>query len=396
MDAIFDYRHFRNDIIWKRVSTVKGNFGQGSKFFGPNTDNILFYTKSDDYIFNQTFSAYTEKYRDVFKFVEPDGRRYRVISMIGPGGAAKGNPFYEVMGVSRYWRYSKKKMQELINAGLVVQPSPGTVPHKKHYLDVGKGVAAQSLWEGIEALSASSAERLGYPTQKPLALLERIIEASSRPGDVVLDPFCGCGTTIHAAQKLGRRWIGIDITHIAISLIERRLRAFEGISYNVHGVPQDAAGAAALADADKHQFQLWAISRIEGAQPFKGGKKGADSGIDGFVYFKPDGKATERAIVSVKGGANINVAMVRDLAHVVDREKAKVGVFITLAKPTRPMLTEAVSAGFYEPPHHAKVPKIQILTVEDLFAGKRPQLPLVDTSVFKRVAKEQAAQASLL
>jgi len=244
-------------------------------------------------------------------------------------------------------------------------------------------------------VNARAQERLGYPTQKPLALLERILRASTNEGDVVLDPFCGCGTTIHAAQKLGRRWVGIDITHIAVSLIEKRLRAFDDIRYTVHGVPQDAGGAAALADADKHQFQLWAVSRIDGAQPFKGGKKGADGGIDGFVYFKPDGKATERAIVSVKGGGNVGVGMVKDLIATVDREKAKVGVFVTLTKPTRPMLTEAVTAGFYEPPHHAKVSKIQILTVDDLFAGRQPQLPFVDTSVFKRAAKEQAEQPEL-
>jgi len=254
------------------------------------------------------------------------------------------------------------------------------------------------LWEGIEALSASSAERLGYPTQKPLALLERIISASSNEGDVVLDPFCGCGTTIHAAEKLGRHWIGIDVTHLAISLIEKRLKdAFPDIVFDVHGTPKDLEGAQALAEQDKYQFQWWAVSLVN-AVPYGGQKKGADSGIDGFIYFKPDAKTTEKAIVSVKGGANVNVAMIRDLGHVVDREKAKVGVFITLAKPTDPMKTEAVKAGFYETPHHGKVPKLQIFTIEELFAGKRPQIPFVDPESFKKAAREKsrAEQGKLL
>jgi adenine specific DNA methylase Mod len=233
LDSIFGVTNFRNDIIWKRVSTVKGNFGQGSKFFGPNTDSILFYAKGDESVFHQIFTDYSEEYiGNFYKYNDPDGRQYRLISMIGPGGAAKGNPSYEFMGVRRFWRYSKKRMQELFDAGMIVQSKPGAVPQRKLYLDEGKGVAVQSLWEGIEALSASSAERLGYPTQKPLALLERIISASSNENDLVLDPFCGCGTAVHAAQKLNRQWVGIDITHLAIGLIERRLKdAFPGIKF---------------------------------------------------------------------------------------------------------------------------------------------------------------------
>ena len=207
---------------------------------------------------------------------------------------------------------------------------------------------------------------------------------------MVLDPFCGCGTTIHAAHKLGRQWIGIDITHLAISLIEKRLKdAFSGIAYEVHGTPKDLDGAAALAAADKYQFQWWAVSLVD-AVPYGGKKKGADSGIDGLIYFKPDGKTTERAIVSVKGGANVNVAMIRDLGHVVEREKARIGVFITLAEPTKPMLTEATKAGFYDAGGF-KVPKLQILTIADLFDGRQPKIPLRDASGFRRAAREDAS-----
>jgi site-specific DNA-methyltransferase (adenine-specific) len=208
---------------------------------------------------------------------------------------------------------------------------------------------------------------------------------------VVLDPFCGCGTTIHAAEKLGRRWIGIDITHLAISLIEKRLNdAFPDVAYQVHGTPKDLGGARALAAADKYQFQWWAVSLVN-AVPFGGKRKGADSGIDGLIYFRPDGKATEKAIVSVKGGEHVSVAMIRDLGHVVERERARMGVFICLAEPTQPMRTEAVKAGFYETPAHGKVARIQILTIAELFEGAKPQIPMVDPTAFRQAPRETDA-----
>jgi site-specific DNA-methyltransferase (adenine-specific) len=238
-------------------------------------------------------------------------------------------------------------------------------------------------------------ERLGYPTQKPLALLERIIAASSNEGDLVLDPFCGCGTTVHAAQKLNRRWIGIDVTHLAIGLVKRRLiDAFPLAQFEIHGVPKDFDGARALALADKHQFQLWALSMVE-AQPYKGGRKGGDTGIDGYYYFKPDGKTTEKAVVSVKGGQNLNPNMVRDLLGTVDAEKAKMGFFVTLEDPTTGMRRAATAAGFYET-DHGKYERIQILTVEDLFAGKRPHTPWVDPSVFRKAKRESTEKQANL
>ena len=257
----------------------------------------------------------------------------------------------------------------------------------KNYLDELLGVPVQDIWTDISLIGGTSPERLGYPTQKPVALLERIINSSSNPGNVVLDPFCGCGTAVHAAQKLGRQWVGIDVTHLAISLIEKRLNdAFPGIQYEVHGTPKDLAGARDLAERDKYQFQWWAVSLVN-AVPYGGKKKGADTGIDGIIYFKPDGKTTEKAIVSVKGGANVGVAMVKDLIATVDREKAKIGVFVTLTQPTKPMEKEAVTAGFYQT-DYGKFPKIQILTIEDLFAGKKPQMPWLDPATFKKAARE--------
>jgi adenine specific DNA methylase Mod len=329
LDGVFGAEHFRNEITWKRAHTVKGNFGQGASFFGRNTDSIFFYGKSGSVTFNPPFSDYTADYVSTFyKYQEPDGRRYRLISMIGPGGAAKGNPSYEVMGVTRYWRYSQARMSQLIADGVVVQTNQGTVPSRKQYLDEGKGVAVQALWDDLPALGAGSNEGLGYPTQKPLALLERIIAASSNERDTVLDPFCGCGTAVHAAQKLGRNWIGIDVTHLAISLIEKRMKdAFPDIQFTVEGTPRDLASAVDLAERDKYQFQWWVVSMVD-ALPFGGKKKGADGGIDGIIYFNDLDPATEkmkthRAIISVKGGKP-GVTMVETLAACIEREKAPI------------------------------------------------------------------------
>jgi site-specific DNA-methyltransferase (adenine-specific) len=282
--------------------------------------------------------------------------------------------------------FDQEGIDKLMAEGRIVFSTKGR-PRLKTYVANLSGIAIGDVWTDIDPINSAAQERLGYPTQKPLALLKRIIGASSNDGSIVLDPFCGCGTAIHAAQKLKREWIGIDITHLAISLIEKRLKdAFPGIQYEVHGTPKDLDGARDLAARDKYQFQWWAVSLVN-AVPFAGKKKGADTGIDGLIYFKPEGKTTEKAIVSVKGGENVNVAMVRDLAHVVDRENAKIGVFITLADSTGPMRTEAVKTGFYET-LYGKYPKIQILTIQELFEGKQPNIPLVDASVFKKAPKE--------
>ena len=231
MDAIFGWKNFRNEIIWRRTATVKGNFGQNSKFFGPATDTVLFYSKTGRLIFNQPFNPYSQEYiNKSYRHTEPKtGRRYRLVSMIGPGGASKGNPSYEVMGVTRYWRYSKERMDELIDRGLVVQSKPGSVPHRKYYLDEGRGVPIQSLWDDIPNLQASSRERVGYPTQKPLLLYQRMIQASSNEGDIVCDPFAGCATTLVAAEKMQRQWVGMDIWEGAHRLVIERLQDTAGL-----------------------------------------------------------------------------------------------------------------------------------------------------------------------
>jgi adenine specific DNA methylase Mod len=391
LDAIFGGANFRNEIVWKR-SHPKGH---AFTRFASTHDVILAYAKSvRDVVWNATYVPHdTERAAMQYSLKDDDGRAYQLTSLLNPN-SNRPNLTYEFKGVTRVWRWTKERMLEEDAKGRIVVPKGGQgVPRYKRYLDEQEGIPVGDFWNDIEI--ASGAERLGYPTQKPLALLERIIQASSNEGDLVLDPFCGCGTTVHAAEKLRRQWTGIDITHLAISLIEKRLRdAFPGITFDVQGTPKDLEGARELAARDKYQFQWWAVSLVN-AVPYGGRKKGADSGIDGHIYFKPDGRMTEKAIVSVKGGDNVNVGMVRDLGHVVDRENAKIGVFITLAEPTGPMTTEATKAGFYET-EFGKYPKLQILTIKQLFDGKKPDIPLVDPTAFKKARAEQRGKQERL
>lgn len=370
LDSVFGPANYRNEISWKRQS-AHNDAKQGRMQYGNVRDTIFFYTKSDSWTWTSLYTPYDESYvSDFYRYREEEtGRRYRLSDITAPGGASpeKRNPHYEFLGITRYWRYSRETMDKLFAEGRIVQTAPGRVPAYKRYLDEMPGVSLQNDWSDIRP--PAGGEALGYPTQKPLALLERIINASSNPGDIVLDPFCGCGTAVHAAEKLGREWIGIDITHLAVSLIERRMKdAFPGIVFEVHGTPRDHAGARNLAERDKYQFQFWALSLVN-AQPYKSGKKGADGGTDGLIYFQDDKGAAKKIVVSVKGGESVTRTMIADLKNTVEREKAAIGIFVTLAPPTQPMITEAATAGFYESPQHGQFQKIQILTIEGLLSG---------------------------
>jgi len=280
LDKIFGGNNFRNEIIWKRAETIKGNHGQGRKAFDSNADTIYFYTKNGDYTFNEIYKPYDEKYLSQFyKYIEPEtNRRYRLISMIGPGGAAKGNPEYEVMGVKKFWRYSKAKMQVLIDRGLVVQTRKGAVPQRKQYLDEGKGVAVQTIWDDIKALSAGSKERIGYPTQKPEALLERIIIAASNEGDIVLDPFLGGGTTVAVADRLKRNWIGIDQSVMAVKVTEMRLQIQKNLFSKPFTVELHKYDYDTLRYKDAFAFETWIVQQYGG---ISNAKQRSDLGLDG-------------------------------------------------------------------------------------------------------------------
>ena len=379
LDTIFGARNFRNEIVWKR-SDSKGDTGQGAKHFARVNDTILFYTKSTGSVFNGQYGPLDPGYVERFyRHADPDGRRYKLDNMLGPGGAAKGNPSYEVMGVTRYWRYSKERMQQLIDEGRVVQTNPGNVPMYKRYLDESLGTPITTNWTDISLVRGFSKERLGYPTQKPEALLERIIQTSSNEGDVVLDPFCGCGTAVAAAQKLGRQWLGIDITHLAVALMKARLKDMfnldPGADYDVVGEPQDVGSARALAEQDRFQFQFWAVSLLE-AQPQSEQRRGADRGIDGVIHFIDGPRRTlQRAVVQVKSG-QVHSSDVRDLKGVVEREKAALGLLISLEEPTRDMRVEAASGGLYHSELWQKdFARIQLRTIEQLLAGPGFDLP---------------------
>lgn len=398
LDAIFGPVNFRNEIIWKRT-TAKS---LATRRLPDNHDVILCYQKTDKAVWNlnEAFSPYDENELDAktankYRYRDNDGRLYRLDNLVNPN-SNRPNLTYEFLGVTRVWRWTKERMQKAYEDGLIVQTRPGTVPQLKRYLDEQRGRPLDDVWTDISPLNSQAKERLGYPTQKPVSLLERIINMSSNPGDVVLDPFCGCGTAVIAAQKLGRKWIGIDITHLAISLVEKRLKdAFADIQFDVEGTPKDTAGARDLALRDKYQFQWWACSLVN-AQPYKGKQKGADKGIDGLIFFTDivDGKPkTQKIIVSVKGGDHVGVTMVRELITVVQQNDAEMGFLVTLAAPTQPMTVEAAKAGFYRAANGQDYPRLQILTIDDLLSGrKRPEY--MDyrhgADTFKRAQREES------
>jgi site-specific DNA-methyltransferase (adenine-specific) len=383
LDTIFGPERFLNEIVWKRT-TAHANVG---KRYGVITDSLLFYTKSSQYIWNPQYTVYSEEHiESSYHYVEAEtGRRYASRDLTASMQRASSGQLYEWKGIrppnSRCWAYTKEQMEKFDAQNLILYSKKG-YPRLKVYLDEMPGVPLQNIWLDIPVIAAQSAERLGYPTQKPLALLERIIQSSSNCGGVVLDPFCGCGTAIAAAQKLERKWIGIDITHLAIALQKYRLEAmFPGIKFKVVGEPKDIGAARQLASEDRYQFQWWALSLIR-ARPLGGeagsreGKKGSDKGIDGIIAFIDDntGKA-KRVLVQVKSG-HVNSSHIRDLKGTLQRENAAIGVYITLEEPTRDMTTEAVSAGFYHSPGWNKdYPRIQILSIAQLLHGTEVQMP---------------------
>ena len=401
LDAVFGKEMFRSEIIWKRTGTHSS-----AKRWGPVHDVILFYTKSHEFTWSQHYVPLEEAHKARhYRHIDEKGRPYTHGELTAPGvrRGRSGEVWrgFDVTAIGRHWMTTVEKLEKLHAEGLIYLPDNGTWPRLIRYLEDSKGRVIGDIWTDIPPINMQAAERLGYPTQKPLALLDRIIRASSNPHDVVLDPFCGCGTAVHAAQKLKRQWIGIDITHLAISLIEKRLDDAFGsrCEYVVEGTPTDLEAARDLAARDKYQFQYWAVSLVK-AQPFQGKKKGADGGIDGLKFFRDlDKKEVRKIIVSVKGGENVGPAMVKDLIATIARDKAEIGLFLTLTEPTKAMSTEAVAAGFYESASGKKYPRLQILTIESLLAGTaRPEHPDYEPDLNFKKAKAEASgeQAELL
>jgi DNA modification methylase len=371
LDAVFGSLNFRNDIIWKRTSSHSDASRCGNVH-----DDLLFYVKSDNYTWNKKYQKYDQAYIDqYYRFEDDDGRRW-MSDNLSASGLSGGGYEYEWKGITRVWRCPKSKMEELDKSGKIYY-TRNNFPRLKRYLDESKGLPLQDVWADVQALRSWHTERLGYPTQKPESLLERIIGASSNEGNIVLDPFCGCGTTITVAEKIKRKWIGIDVTHLAISLMKHRLQDTFGykVKYQVFGEPVDLKGAYALAKQDRYQFEWWALGLV-GARPAdKEKKKGKDKGIDGNIYFHDDNSGkTKKILIQVKSG-NINPGYIRDLRGTVEREKAQIGVFITLKNPTKGMMQEAISSGYYDSPGWGKFPKIQILTIRELLKGKEIDYP---------------------
>jgi site-specific DNA-methyltransferase (adenine-specific) len=312
MDGIFGPGRFRNEVSWKR-SQPKSH---AIRNFSNCRDVLLRYTKGENWTFNQLHVAHDPAYVTKFyRHQDPDGRRYRLGDLTNPN-KNRPNLTYEFLGVRRVWRWTKDRMEKAYDNGLIVQSHPGSVPQAKRYLDEMAGTPVTDDWDDIEHLHGADSEFLGYPTQKPLSLLERVISASSNPDDVVLDPFCGCGTSIEAAQRLKRHWIGIDITHYAITLINGRLNAaFPKLRIDIEGRPEDLAGARELADRDPYQFQWWA-NWLVGVQNYREHKKGPDRGIDGIIFFPNGPRGVGRVLVSVKSG-KLKADDITALSHVV-------------------------------------------------------------------------------
>ncbi len=393
MDAVFGPQNFRNEVIWQRTS-AHANVLQK---FGAVHDILFFYSRSEEFVWNQQYTPYDSEYIETFfDQLDESGRRYFRRDLTAAMSHASRGQIYTWRGVtpppSRCWAKTQENMDKLEAEGRIHWPKKkGGMPRLKLYPEDMPGVPIQDIWPDIRTMHNLSAERLGYPTQKPEGLLDRIIKSSSDEGDLVLDPFCGCGTAIAVAEKLKRRWIGIDITYLAINLVQRRLLdAFHNdlSPYEIIGAPTDLASAEALKEISPHQFEWWAVDLVN-ARPAKDHKKGADTGIDGYINFFDDksGQA-KQVIVQVKSGY-IGVNHVRDLKGVLEREKAPIGVLITLREPTKPMLTEAAAGGFYESKDFpGRYPRLQILTIAELLEGKKIQYPAHRVETFAKAERK--------
>lgn len=398
LDSVFGAENFRNEIIWKRTTS----HNDAKHAFPDVSDTIFFYAKSQEHRFIRQYVPYDPKYlASKYRHTDENGRIYRLSDLRSP--SPRPNLTYEYKGYQPHpngWALSREKMEEADRKGLLEFPKKpdGRIQYRR-YLDEREGMPVTSVWDDIRPINSMAQERLGYPTQKPRSLLERIIAASTNPGDVVLDPFCGCGTAVDAAQKLGRQWIGIDVTHIAIGMIEDRMRnGYPGIEFETIGVPKDLASAEKLAEDDPHQFQQWVCWQVGG---YPREKKGGDKGVDGWFNYLAEGGRIETGVISVKAGDNVNPNMVRDLGRVMERDKHRFGLFVMKSLPTKGMRDEAASQPTIET-EFGRFPALQFVTLAELFMGLKPKLPPLISPVKKasrvetRVSHKPGAQGSLI
>lgn len=397
LDAIFTPSNFRNEIIWKRT-----NVHNDASRCGAIHDTIFFYSKSPQYVWNRVLTPLSQEYKDAFldHTDEVTGRRYMRGDLTAAGTVKSGESGRPWRGIDptskgRHWAYNHQELERLDKEGRIHWPKKG-VPRLKRFEDELSGVPLQDVWADIKPIHNQSSERLGFQTQKPLGLLERIISATTTDDSWILDPFCGCGTTIIAAEKLRKHWIGIDITWLSINLVKSRLREmFPTSKFKVEGEPRDL-GAAKELSKDRYQFQWWALSLI-GARPVgatlanpREGRKGADEGIDGWLRFADGSEGhIERVVVQVKSG-HVGVKDIRELRDVVLRQKAAVGIFLTLEEPTSEMIREVKATDPYVSPRwHHEYPKIQVLTIEQLLKGERPNIPVTVNPFQEAVESER-------
>ena len=374
MDAVFGTENFRNEIVWDRVRGLSSI----SKNFRKAHDIILRYAKTSGYVFANQYMAKDDKYAKQFDKKDDVGNYTSAKLLVsGKRNGESGKPWRGIdpntHGKSgSHWLYKQETLERLDHQGRVLWPKKsGGVPRFRYYLHESRGVKVTDVWTDVPAIESNSRESLGFQTQKPLLLLERIINASSKEGDTVLDPFCGCGTAIEAAQKLNRRWVGIDMTHLAIGLIEKRMHDAFGITVKVNGAPNDMEGARDLARRNKLQFEHWAVMRIPKMTPNK--KQVGDRGVDGTGYIQlPD--RTAKVVMSVKGGDNVNPSMVRDLGGTMEAESANMGILVLLVEPTRKMKEAAAKHGLFSTPL-TDYPKLQIWTIREYFDGIMLRLP---------------------
>ncbi|BAG00655.1 DNA methyltransferase [Microcystis aeruginosa NIES-843] len=394
---------FKNEISWKRT-TAHNDAKQGQKQYGNIRDVILFYTKSNRWNWNCQYSSYSEEYIEKnYRLVEEKtGRRYCLDNLT----AAKsgGDVSYEFYGTypykGRYWAYSKENMEKFMAEGRLYFPKNGGPPRYIRYLDEMPGVTLQNNWDDIFPLTSSAKERLGYPTQKPEALLERIIKASSNKGDVILDAYCGCGTTIAVAERLERNWIGIDITYQSISLMLKRLEDSFGKNVldkiELNGIPKDLESAKALAtkpdDRTRKEFEKWAVLTYSNNRAVINDKKGADKGVDAIAYFQGDKDNREKIVFQVKSG-NVKSGDIRDLQGTMTLQGAALGIFITLKPPSKDMIQTAKSAGIYRGRYMSQsVDKIEIVTVQEILEQKKRLDVILTFEVLKAAEKQRETQ----